>query len=692
MRADAERTAAWPAAIAAALLLAPQVAAKATRDALFLSSYAVSALPRMAAVAALASLLATFAFSRAMASRSPARVMPLALGASALLFLAEWPLALAAPRFAAIVVYLHHAVLGAVLVSGFWSLVNEGFDPHRARHAMGAIGAGASLGGAAGGLATWQAARILSVPAMLPVLALTSAVGVISILRLRTAGRPPAHAERAADASAPRDALPLIRAVPYLRRLALLVLLTAALEAVLDYVLSAAAAARFGRGAPLMSFFALFHGGSGLLALGVQATLVRPLLQGVGLARTLALQPVFAAVASVAAVAAPRFTTLVVLRGGQAVFRNSAFRSAYELLYTPLPREQKRPAKVVIDVACDRLGTVLGSGAVILVLLIAPLAGTRLLLGLAAAVAAATIALAPRFHGGYVDALAASLRSGAGALDAPSVVEPTTLLTLASVQIPETPGGPGSVASHDPLLQAIADLRSGSPDRIQPVLARELLDPLLAGHVIPLLARTAFFPAALACLRRAAPYCTGLLVDALLDERAEPVVRRRVARVLRAVPTQRAADGLLAGLEAARFDVRYRCAQALVRLRARNDRLLFPREKVLASAAREADQVAGSDRHLEHVFDLLALVLDREPVAMALAALRSNDEALRGTALEYLENVLPAVVKERLWPHLSRGRATYASGRSPDEIQADLLRSTALLTPPRPPGPPQRAE
>ena len=679
MEADREVTTAWPAVIAAALLLAPHLAAKAARDALFLSSFTVAALPRMTACAAVASLLATFAFSRAMTRWSPARVVPPALAASAALFFAEWPLALVAPRLAAVAVYLHHAVLGAVLLSGFWSLVNERFDPHRAKAAVGAIGAGASLGGVAGGLLTWQAARVLSIPTMLPLLGLASLLGLVSVVRLRPARARLDEPSLGAEAPPGRSALHLIGTVPYLRSLALLVALTAVLEAVLDYLLSAAAAARFARGAPLMSFFALFHGGSGLLAFAVQAAVVRPLLQRLGLAGTLAVQPLFAAGAAAVALSAPRLTTVLLLRGGQEVLRNSAFRSGYELLYTPLPPAQKRPAKVVIDVACDRLGTILGSGAVIVVLLFAPLGATRILLAFAAAVAAGTAALAPRFRAGYVDALAASLRSGGGALETSSVVDPTTLMTLASVQA-EPVLHSERAESHDPLLAAIADLRSGSEERIRAALAAAELDPRLVGHVVPLLSHDALFPAAAEALRRAAPRCTGQLVDTLLDEQAAPVVRRRLARVLKAIPTQRAADGLLAGLESSRFDVRYRCAQGLVRLHARNRRIAFRREAVLDIAAREAEH-AASARHLDHVFDLLALVLDPEPMAMALAALRASDDALRGTALEYLENVLPGPVRERLWPHVSGGRAVTPSGRSPAQVQSDLLQSTALPAP-----------
>ncbi len=62
---------------------------------------------------------------------------------------------------------------------------------------------------------------------------------------------------------------------------------------------------------------------------------------------------------------------MVTLRGGQAIFANSLYRSAFELLYTPLPPHKKRPTKTIIDVASDRLGDLIGSG-LLLLLFIAP--------------------------------------------------------------------------------------------------------------------------------------------------------------------------------------------------------------------------------------------------------------------------------------------------------------------------------
>jgi hypothetical protein len=662
----------------------PQVAAKATRDALFLSTFAASRLPAMSATAALVSLLATLAFSRAMARLSPARVLPLSLGASSALFLVEWALASRMPGAAAVMVYLHQAILGAVLVSGFWSFVNERFDPHTAKRAMGAIGAGASLGGVVGGLVTWAAARVAGPAAMLPALAMASVLGLASVVTMRGA-RPGGREAAEPEPPAPASGFRLIRDVAYLRNLALLVGLCALVESLLDYLLGAAAAASLPRGGPLMSFFALLHGGTGVVALVLQAALARPALARLGVAGTLSLMPALTLAGSLAALAAPRLLAVVLLRGGQAALRNSFFRSAYELLYTPLPPEQKRPAKVLVDVACDRLGSVAGSAAVLLVLAIAPGSAPRVLLVLAAAAAGATLFLTPRFFRGYVGALAESLRMGAPALERHSIVDPATLLTLASIHLPSSALGaaarPEGTIAGDPLLQAIADLRSADPSRIRRIVAASDLHPALVPHLLPLLARDGLFEIVAPVLRRTAGRHTGQLVDALLDPEVDTVVRRRIARVLKGVPSQRAADGLLCGLDDVRFDVRYRCAQALARICAQEPAIAVPQEAMVARAARDAARAGESPRHLEHVFTMLSVVLDREALDIARRALRTPDERLRGTALEYLDNVLPAPVRGPLWPHL--GARPAGSGRSHEEIRDDLLRSAASVSVPR---------
>ena len=67
-------------------------------------------------------------------------------------------------------------------------------------------------------------------------------------------------------------------------------------------------------------------------------------------------------------------------------------------------------------------------------------------------------------------------------------------------------------------------------------------------------------------------------------------------------------------------------------------------------------------------------MLPREPLQIAFRSLQTDDEQLQGTALEYLDGVLPARIRERLWPFLEAPPGV-RSARPREEVIADLLRS-----------------
>jgi hypothetical protein len=85
---------------------------------------------------------------------------------------------------------------------------------------------------------------------------------------------------------------------------------------------------------------------------------------------------------------------------------------------------------------------------------------------------------------------------------------------------------------------------------------------------------------------------------------------------------------------------------------------------------------ARASRSLAHVFTLLSLVLPAEPLQIAFRGLQTDDQNLRGTALEYLEGVLPPDIRGRLWPYLEDQRASARTATRPrEEILEDLLKS-----------------
>jgi len=126
------------------------------------------------------------------------------------------------------------------------------------------------------------------------------------------------------------------------------------------------------------------------------------------------------------------------------------------------------------------------------------------------------------------------------------------------------------------------------------------------------------------------------------------------------------------------FGVRARCGVALTALSSANRSLTMDKQQVLESVLREA---AGTDsiatpRRLDHIANVLSLVLDRDVTRLGFRALRSEDPGLRGTGLEYLENVLAPAILASLRPLLDTviGDAV-RSARPKEEVVDELLAS-----------------
>jgi len=100
---------------------------------------------------------------------------------------------------------------------------------------------------------------------------------------------------------------------------------------------------------------------------------------------------------------------------------------------------------------------------------------------------------------------------------------------------------------------------------------------------------------------------------------------------------------------------------------------------VAANAASDAGSRTPVERGLSHVFALLSLVIEREPLQIAYWAVLADDAALRGTALEYLENVLPEDVRRVLWPYVGTRPSPPAPSRTRQHLVQDLMRSSESL-------------
>jgi hypothetical protein len=713
---SSDRTAALTAAAASAAMVAFQLAGKATRDALFLSTFGVAALPRMVIVAGLVSALVTIALSRMMARVGPGRLVPPLFALSALLLLAEWGLAGARRPLAAVVFYLHFGALGALLVSGFWAVVTERFDPRSARRTIGRITAGASAGAILGGILPDRMAGLLPVTAMFPLLAVLHLISAALVLRLC-----PATPQRggagpgAAGAEPSLSARQAFVASPYLRALALLVALTAMAEGLLDWVFKARATSAGPSGEQLLSLFALFYTVTALLGIVIQAAALRPALVRIGTARTAALLPAGVSLGALGGLLIPGLLPLMVGRGIELVLRQSVFRGAYELLFTPVTPREKHATKLLVDVGAARLGDVAGGALIQVTILLAAATAGTLLLGVTIVVSLAALIVARWLHRGYGAALARSLTLRADQIAMTDTMESSALLqTVGGFDL----GALRSLAAEAPVPGARAAtpaarvqgsrpgrleaMGSGDARTVREALVDGPLTPPLVERAIGLLAWDEVAPAAIQALGEVARGEIATLVRHLLDQDEEFAVRRRLVRVVGEVPMLEAVEALLGALGDRRFEVRFRAGRGLSHRLSETPGLEVDRERVIAAVLvevtverslwesrrlldeaddgwdpLEAEVVRNrAGRSLEHVFTLLALILPREPLRLAYHALHTDDRQLRGTALEYLESVLPAPVRERLWRFLEPdGRSRADQDGTPDQLLERLLMS-----------------
>ncbi len=574
-----------------------------------------------------------------------------------------------------------------------------------------------------GGIGAERVAVLLDVRSGLLVLAALNLVSSVAVLRVGA----PAHA--AEQSIARESGVRVLRESAYLKSLALLVCLVAVSATLLDYALKAEAQAHISHGHNLMRFFAAFYTATALATFVVQSTMGRRALSRLGLSGTVGLLPAAVVIFGSLAATVGQLAVIAVAKGVDTVLSNSLFRSGYELFYTPIAPQKKRPTKALVDVGAERIGDAIGGGITLAVLAVTTVWAPNVVIVIAITASLAAVWLARRLGAGYVAELAASLKSGAVRLEDSEVLDATTRKTLTETTMaldrerlleeiralrtsqgltdppPKLDSEPALErerphASNDEILLAFEDLLSDDAKRIRARL-RTAPDPRWTPLLVPMLARADVRADVEDVLSALAPRVVGQLADTMLDSAQPFVVRRRIPRVLVNARSERAGEALLAALADDCFEVRYQAGRALARLTEGDSTLKFEAPRVFAAALRELDvdrkvwetqhllEEDGDDsspwldgvlrvrlhRSVEHVFTLLSLVLDRDTLTLTLRALESDDAALRGTALEYLENVLPADVRKKLWPYLGQKSPRHAELRPREQIVEDLLRS-----------------
>jgi len=678
-------------------MMAWQVAAKTARSSLFLSVFPTTALPPAVGGAAVCAIVAALFTAKLLQRYSPFRLIPLFFLLGAALHGVEWILLPWYPRPVTAFIYVHILALGPLMLSGFWGLASERFDPREARRRFGQIAAFGTVGSLIGGLIAERVATLSSTHDLLILLAVLQVAAGVALFRFA----PSKGAEKTHAASSFPE---MISGAPYLVTLAAFVLLVSMSAATLDYLFNVRATAQFGKGPTLARFFAFFYTGTAVLTFLMQAGFSRIMLRRFGPGQTVSVLPIAVTGVGLITLFVPGPVMVIFSRALEQLLRGSLYRTGYELFYTPMPAAERRSTKAAIDIGADRLGEGLAAATVQLLLVFPAEIAFNFILSATVLFASVAAWLALRLDRSYVKVLEKGLSRQTVVMkpeEAEDEITRSIILrsgqSLSGLQV-ENPEG-GTVAHvSDVVLRRLAELRSNDALRTRAAMAGiDLREPLLVPQVITLLGRDETARAAHDALCRSVEHVAGQLIDRLADESADIKLRRRLPRILAGSKGRLARDGLFRQLRDDHFEIRLRCGRALEKIIESNpsfrpdppavfelvDRELNAKQKVHAKRSagdapgEEADFLVADEvlrerasQSLTHISTLLGLILPPQSIRLAFRALHTDDAKLRGVALEYLDSVLPKSLSKQLTAHLE--------GPSPEILKSDLPSEQAL--------------
>ncbi|MEJ2501753.1 MAG: cyclic nucleotide-binding domain-containing protein, partial [Gemmatimonadota bacterium] len=269
-------------------------------------------------------------------------------------------------------------------------------------------------------------------------------------------------------------------------------------------------------------------------------------------------------------------------------------------------------------------------------------------------------------------------------------------LALAAGALPRHPRTPAILGEllQDPDHEVVSTaLRSAG------LLDRSELHPAM----IAALQRSATRQAAREALAKQGGRAVEALARHLLDEGADPTVRRHIPSVLARVPHPKAVTVMLHSVVAPETDqlLDYRTLKALSQLRVRDPSLGFDTGMVMASLHREVEAAERYDRarrcllrvgadgpaarlltrsldeawdeRQEGAFMLLGLIYPAEEIYRAYLALSSGDRSVRANAIEWIEETVDRELFEGLAPVIGEGHRD-APLPDPGRSVAPLLR------------------
>lgn len=270
------------------------------------------------------------------------------------------------------------SVMTIVLMTQFWMIINEVFDPREAKRLIGFCGSGGILGGIVGGLLARFLTKANLADFLLPlacILLLACIFVVRAVYTVRKKKLPSVQTLplKQEETEAPRfgfrDNFRTVRKNNYLLLISSLVVITVIVSTFIDFQFSSAVKERYYYQEAMQAFFGLFFAGLLTFSFFLNLFLTSKILKNFGMRFTLLLTPAVLSLCSLGIIFMP-FTLLpaIFIKGSDEGLAFSLHQSVREILYIPVASDLKSKVKPFIDMFINRFAKVF---AAILLLAIA---------------------------------------------------------------------------------------------------------------------------------------------------------------------------------------------------------------------------------------------------------------------------------------------------------------------------------
>ena len=270
--------------------------------------------------------------------------------------------------------YLFGLIIGILLISQFWTLANDVYDPRQAKRIFGFIGAGSSLGGFAGATTTSTIVERVGANTMLLVSASTLAVCTITVTLLirREPGAGKSDASRTGEAKgvSSAEAWRLLRSSRHLQVIAMVIAFAAVGAAIIEQQINMAVAEAKGatNADAVTAFLAQITAYLSIIGFVVQIALTSRIHRFLGIGFALMILPVVDGATGLLMLANGALWSAGLARILDTSLRYTVDKTTREILFLPLPLDIKYQAKPFIDVTVDRVAK--GLGALLLLVLV----------------------------------------------------------------------------------------------------------------------------------------------------------------------------------------------------------------------------------------------------------------------------------------------------------------------------------